>query len=147
MIWKPLLAETAMRPGGTRFHQNLMVGVITNGVKLASEPSPGQLFVKALTSAKTLCLCHPSSISALMSMRGPWLMVGQPLAPVPRSAKTFTCQAASALAAYWNRCKPDQQSLRTIVSSARARKLWKAVSFVKAQSLAWACSLASQPKS
>lgn len=57
---------------------------------------------------------------------GTMVDTGPPSVLARRSAKTFTCPAASASAACWNRCRPTRPSSKTTASSARAPKWWKA---------------------
>ena len=51
------------------------------------------------------------------------------------------------LVACWNQCKRDQQSSKIIALSARVQKSLRAALCVKVPCLAWAFSLANQPKS
>ena len=55
--------------------------------------------------------------------------------------------AASASAAFWNRCRRARRSSRTTASSVPGPRWWRAASSARARSWAWASSSASRPRS
>jgi len=63
-----------------------------------------------------------TSTSARMSIPARWWTPGLPWVLAHKLVRTFTYQAALALAACWSRCKPARPLLKTTVLSALVRK-------------------------